>query len=163
MIIESLKGNGHSRQTSPGFGETYEELNSNSKSAFDDFQKSFSREWKQRTQSELYEILRECSRKNWDGYDADPVTPESFHLANKFLSCLPEDVNPPEVIPEPDGYISFDWENEDSSFSVSAHEQLLIFAGIFEDTNKHHGEEKFINQIPDIISFFLTKYFRRLL
>jgi hypothetical protein len=46
---------------------------------------------------------------DWDGHGANPVNAESFLRAKSFVMKLPDDVEKPEVVPEPDGEVVMVW------------------------------------------------------
>jgi hypothetical protein len=46
---------------------------------------------------------------DWDGYGANPVNAESFLRVRDFVMKLPDDVEKPEVAPEPDGDVVMVW------------------------------------------------------
>ena len=58
---------------------------------------------------ELYRLSEECSSENWDGYGAQPVDPDSFIEAERFIQALPTTVREPEIAVDPDGEISLEW------------------------------------------------------
>lgn len=71
------------------------------------------------TTARLKALYRECRLPNWDGYGAEPITPDTLELARQFCDALPEDVLEPEVCAEPDGGISLEWGGRDNNLSVS--------------------------------------------
>ncbi len=46
---------------------------------------------------------------DWDGHGANPVNAESFLRVRDFVMKLPDDVEKPEVVPEPDGDVVMVW------------------------------------------------------
>jgi len=46
---------------------------------------------------------------DWDGYGANAVNAESFLRAKQFVMNLPDDVEKPELVPEPDGDVVMVW------------------------------------------------------
>jgi hypothetical protein len=46
---------------------------------------------------------------DWDGYGANAVNAESFLRAKSFVMKLPNDVEKPELVPEPDGDVVMVW------------------------------------------------------
>jgi hypothetical protein len=38
---------------------------------------------------ELLKTFEECREPNWDGYGAQSVREETYHLAHQFLTALP--------------------------------------------------------------------------
>ena len=64
---------------------------------------------KEETIAEIHRIAEECNHPNWDSYDALPTKSEAVETAIRFLDLLPDDVSMPDVSPDNDGEISFDW------------------------------------------------------
>jgi hypothetical protein len=46
---------------------------------------------------------------DWDGHGANPVNAESFLRVRDFVMKLPDDVEKPGVVPEPDGDVVMVW------------------------------------------------------
>lgn len=46
---------------------------------------------------------------DWDGYEANPVNAESLMRVRHFVMELPDDVEKPELVPEPDGDVVMVW------------------------------------------------------
>ncbi len=105
-------------------------------------------------QQELSELFVECSEKDWDGYDANPLTERAYLEARRFiqsLSFIPS-FPIPEIVPEPSGEIGFEWYKENRQVfiaSVSGKNEL-VYAGLF-GPNKVHGTEYFGDSLPSII------------
>ncbi len=101
---------------------------------------------------ELYNLWGECSSENWDGYGAQPVDPDSFNEAERFIRALPTTVREPEVAVDPDGEISLEWYFEPRKvFSVSIGKRNEIkYAGLY-GLNKTYGREYFDDEIPKAI------------
>jgi hypothetical protein len=55
--------------------------------------------------------LRELSqlKKDWDGYGALPITPDSCAHAQRFLAATPTGMTGPEITPTSNGTITFEW------------------------------------------------------
>jgi hypothetical protein len=49
------------------------------------------------------------SVRNWDGYDADPITAETLAAARSLMRMLPSTFGPPDVAPGADGTIGLEW------------------------------------------------------
>ena len=49
------------------------------------------------------------AHSNWDGYDAEPISPETLRAARFFLSMLPETLGEPDIAPGADGTIGLEW------------------------------------------------------
>ncbi|MEA3421122.1 MAG: hypothetical protein U9Q97_05535 [Acidobacteriota bacterium] len=109
---------------------------------------------------ELYNLLEECSTENWDGYGAQPIDPDSFNEAERFIRALPTTISKPEVAVDPDGEISLEWYFEPRKvFSVSIGKRNEIkYAGLY-GLNKTYGREYFDNEIPKAIFDNLDRLF----
>jgi len=100
----------------------------------------------------LSEIYQECSEDNWDGYGALPITQETYDEAVRFLNALPSWLPIPEIIPEPDGDIGFEWnfgKNRLLAVNVDGTNRIT-YAGLLGTGNKAHGTEVFDGSIPQI-------------
>lgn len=68
------------------------------------------------------------SERNWDGFDADPITPETINAATELFNALPFGWTTPEVAPGVDGVIGFEWLGSDSVF-LNADSKVFIDVG----------------------------------
>ena len=100
---------------------------------------------------ELAELYRECSKEDWDGYGALPISREVYSEAIRFLRAwwrlsLPV----PEIGPEPEGDIGFEWNfGKNKVFVASVHgTNFITYAGLLGAGNKTHGTEAFDGAIP---------------
>ena len=107
----------------------------------------------------LFEISRECSEINWDGYGAKPITSETYFEALGFIDLLPEDLEPPDIVPEPTGKIGLEWRKGTKTIYVIAlgGKNLISYAGIFGPGNETHGTENFAEFIPETIIEHLNR------
>lgn len=108
---------------------------------------------------DLERVRRECSTLNWDGYNAAPVTEESYSLALQFVRLLPREVPSPKVCGDPNGKMLFEWHKEsDYVFDVSVGNGKLIYAGLF-GAQKFHGNADFGEEIPNEILTSLKRFY----
>jgi len=49
--------------------------------------------------------------ENWDGYGALPIRPETAQNALDALKMLPDEIPMPDIVPNSNGTISFEWES----------------------------------------------------
>ncbi len=101
----------------------------------------------------LREIYQERSEENWDGYEADPITPETYFESRNLIDLLPLYLPPPDVLPEPDGGIAFEWyRGRRKVFIISVSGKNIIhYAGLFGEIRKTHGTEYFFDSLPQVI------------
>jgi hypothetical protein len=99
----------------------------------------------------LDEVFEKYSKPNWDGYGANPITEAAYLEARELIRTIPIDpIFPsPEIIPEPNGEIAFEWYRENRQvfiLSVSGKNEI-IYSGLF-GLNKTHGVEYFTEFLP---------------
>lgn len=102
--------------------------------------------------SELFDIYNDCSTSNWDGYDALPITRKAILEAKRFINAMPIWMPTPEIVPEPDGDIGFQWSfGKDRILTVSFSGQNIIsYASILgSPERKKYGSEIFNDSIPE--------------
>jgi hypothetical protein len=100
----------------------------------------------------LIEIYKECTEANWDGYNASPITLNTFYEALQLINLLPSALPMPEILAEPDGSIGFEWrKGQKLIFVISVEGKHKInYAGIF-GSNKIHGSEYFGEMLPSVV------------
>ena len=67
-------------------------------------------------EAEIEKVCRSCAKRGWDGHGGDPLQEKlegqakafSRHIPKKLLENL-------DIVPDPDGKISFDWELRDDN------------------------------------------------
>ena len=77
--------------------------------------------------SQVQALVKECARSGWDANEAEPISKSAALRAADFIRALPEGFPLPELAPEPDGSISFDWIRSRSrllSLSVGSADRL---------------------------------------
>lgn len=102
-------------------------------------------DWLPTTEAALHTIKKECSRANWDGSGAIPVSDYVINLAAEIIEALftilPRGIPAPDLIPEADGEICLSWSVDASrifSLSLGAHGNIN-FAGQFGTMGGVHG------------------------
>lgn len=121
------------------------------------------RDWKASLVAEASEICRECSQPGWDGYDAAALSKEALVHAEDFINRLPDGVSQPDLVPSPDGWLSFEWRSpEDRILSVTIENRLLIYATSLGQDHKHCGRVPLAEcreKLPPCIENILSEYF----
>jgi hypothetical protein len=89
---------------------------------------------------------------DWDGEGGLPVEQETYGHAAAFLRALPDDVAAPEIRPDGDGDLQFEWDHDkDRVFTVAVSRGgTLYYAGLF-GSQSFHGSEVLQNAIPETI------------
>ena len=105
---------------------------------------------RRRVQAELVSCQRECSRRGWDGYEAESVLEVTASNASKVVEALPIGFPMPTVGAEPDGHVTLEWYRNPSkviSISVSP-DDVLHYAALLGSTARQHGSELFLGSVP---------------
>jgi hypothetical protein len=110
-------------------------------------------DWTDLAFQQLDRVYDECSEPGWDGYEADPVTLDTYLEARKLLSMIPVSLPQPEISAEPDGEIGFEWyKDRHSVFVVSVGgNNILTYAALFGKDCKAHGTEFLGRALPPSI------------
>ena len=147
---------------SSGVSSESERVKSNSRVAFLHNHGTASALWRQSAQAEIHEIMLDCSKVGWDGYDAAPISQESFLAALEVINLLPENTVPPSIAPEPSGDIALEWPNGNHIlFSLSVTGRDIVYAAILGGGSKLHGQERYFDLLPRPVVDILTRYFRK--
>jgi len=127
------------------------------------FYEFLSRGWRASLIAEASEICRECSQPDWDGYDAAALSEEAFVQARNFINLLPDRVSQPDLVPSPDGWLSFEWRSpEDGILSVTIENGILIYATSLGQDHEHCGRVPLAEcreKLPPCIENILAEYF----
>lgn len=99
----------------------------------------------------LLQIVADCSKRDWDGYGANPVFPESVIDAIASLDHLPPNSMEPDAVPEPDGTVALEW---------NRHKDVVVIgfrgSGMIEVSGHVCGKE--INEIGKMTNASLPEY-----
>lgn len=97
-----------------------------------------------------------------DTEDSVPVKGETAGKAIAFVMLLPRALPIPEVAPDTDGEIAFDWIGKSGKmFSVSiGADGRISYAGRFGDKSKTHGTEQLSEILPREILLGIEKALR---
>jgi len=107
----------------------------------------------------LKETYKECSVDGWDGYGALPITQETYDEAVRFLNAMPSWLPMPEIVPEPNGDIGFEWnfgKNRTLVASVDGTNRIT-YASLLGTGNKSHGTEVFDGSIPQTLISHISR------
>jgi hypothetical protein len=102
---------------------------------------------------ELLKTFEECRQPNWDGYGAQSVREETYHLAHQFLTALPLSTPVPSIGAEPDGQITVEWyRSPQRTLSVSISPDGDLHYAALLGSAKTCGTEPFVGDVPKVIS-----------
>jgi hypothetical protein len=92
----------------------------------------------------IHELAAECEADGWDGDDGVAIAQDLVDRAVSFIRALPDDAPLPEVAPEPDGSISFDWiAARTRMFSVSVGATNRLAYAWIDGTDRGHAVARF--------------------
>jgi hypothetical protein len=97
----------------------------------------------------LNEVFTEAKKHDWDGENAEPVSDATYHNATRLLSALPVSLPSPEILPDNDGYIEFEWHKNGKSFSLYVTDtNLVLFAGFYGKEDRLSGRFNYEEDFP---------------
>jgi hypothetical protein len=101
---------------------------------------------------ELQGVFEDCQNENWDGFQARPVTEETYDMAERFIEAIPLGIPGPSVGAEPDGQITLEWyRSPHQILSVSVSQDSLLHYAALLGTKKAYGTEPFVGDVPERI------------
>lgn len=107
-------------------------------------------DWSKDALKSLNNLYEEFSEDDYDGDGAVGVSQESFFEASKLLMMIPPSIPMPELIPEPDGGIGFEWyKDKGFIFIISViGKNVISYAGLFGKNSETHGKEPLSDILP---------------
>ena len=94
--------------------------------------------------SQLWEMFDDCTERDWDGNDAEPLSGVAAVAVTAFIRSMPDRLPLPELAPEPDGAISLDWiESRHRRFSVSFGSNDRLAYAWLDGSDKGHAVARF--------------------
>ncbi len=98
---------------------------------------------------ELFQTFEECREPNWDGFSAQPVSDETYHLAVEFLKALRFGTPAPFIGAEPNGHLTVEWyRSPHRTLSVSIGRDGDLHYAALLGTEKICGTEAFRARMP---------------
>jgi hypothetical protein len=101
---------------------------------------------------ELLKTFEECREPNWDGYGAQAVCQETYHLAHQFLAALPRSTPAPSIGAEPDGHLTAEWyQSPQRTLSVSISPDGDLHYAALLGSAKTCGTEPLTGAVPKVV------------
>jgi hypothetical protein len=89
--------------------------------------------------TDFFKGYEQYNQHNWDGYDAEPITPKTLSYARRLLRVMPDTFGPPDIAPSGDGSIGLEWVPDNGSL-----QKLFLDIGPGEEWraywNRRNGE-----------------------
>jgi len=100
--------------------------------------------------SEIDELVDDSAKTENIASGMRPVDEDTARAAIEFAFLLPRSMPAPEIAPDVDGEVSFDWLGPGQKmFSVSINKSgRIAFAGRFSEKSKIHGTEQLSEACP---------------
>lgn len=106
---------------------------------------------KEEFRDRIDEISRSCSERNWDSYDADPISQDACVVAKKIVDKLPINfLAKCNIGPDPDGYIAFEWDCDNGLLCLEAKE-LVRWELNRQTEERARGIFPFAGELPDYL------------
>lgn len=110
---------------------------------------------------ELAETWQECSQPDWDGYNALPVTADSFANATRLLLSLPLGTQLPSIGAIPSGHISLEWHHSRRrTLTVTVDEVGDLHYAALLGPGRVCGTEPFFDEMPTIILDLIARVYQ---
>jgi hypothetical protein len=99
--------------------------------------------------SELTSACERARNPSWDGNEATPVAYLTYYYSVRFIEQLPQDLPRPEISPDNDGYIEFEWYNHGKTFSFYVTpSDVVLYAAYFSRNDRFSGRFTLNDEIP---------------
>jgi hypothetical protein len=99
--------------------------------------------------NELIDVILECSKLNWNGYDARPIKPNAIQDAFRLAQVIPLGIPAPSIGAEPDGDITFEWYSAPrKTLSVSVDDCGNLHYAALLGPDSVYGTEAFVGVLP---------------
>ncbi len=119
--------------------------------------------WKVGLLDEAFDIAKECSEPDWDGYESTAISEEALRRTLILIQALPDFSPIPELVPAPEGEIAFEWNSEsDRTLSVTPKPDRLVYAVYLGANHSNCGKVPFDGKFiwhEDILTI-LSRYFQ---
>lgn len=110
----------------------------------------------------LSSIYSECRLPGWNGEGADGISESNLESAKLFLASIPADLPPPDLAPEPDGSLEFEWyvaRGRTLSVSVNSDPKLCAWAFLNDPNPQQFGSWEG-GPMPDYLSERIRTLFK---
>jgi len=116
--------------------------------------------WKTLLFDQALEIVGECSKPEWDGYDALPISQDALVLTLHLIHMLPNGIPQPDLVPSPEGEISFEWHSRQGRIlSVTPNNEFLVYAAFLGPDHTQCGRSPVHETWPEEILMILSQFF----
>lgn len=112
----------------------------------------------QKALDDLSLTFEECREANWDGYQAMPVSEDTYQLAAQFLKALPLGASMPAIGAEADGHLTMEWyRSPRRTLSVSISSEGELHYASLMGASKAYGTEPFFGEVPEVIMSLINR------
>ena len=114
---------------------------------------------KSKLKAEAREVAQECSKADWDGYDAEPVTEAAVADICLLIDALPEGIEKPDVVPEPTGCICLEWQGDEQALILNL-EPAKVGCAFLSGEHREARSDKFDGGLSSRVKEILLKRFK---
>lgn len=108
--------------------------------------------YEQKAFEDLRLVFEECREPNWDGYQAEPITEDTYQMAGRFLKALPLGTSMPAIGAEADGHLTMEWyRSPRRTISVSISPESELHYAALMGSSKAYGSEPFFGEVSESI------------
>ncbi len=102
-----------------------------------------------------------CSKDNWDGYGAKPITPASWRGILKLIKGLPNSYPKPEATASPRGLMVIEWHRRKGHIlSITIENESKLSYNVLFGADEAYGIVAFDYNLPDAILEHLRRLFK---
>jgi len=109
---------------------------------------------------ELKEIKEECSEGGWDTPNSRAISDAVLKMSREFIHLFPTSLHNPEITPENDGALGFEWRNRTSYFDAAITPEKVIYYIAKIKGRKSRGSFDFHpTKLPIVMMAFLDQLY----
>lgn len=106
----------------------------------------------------LFDIAQGCSELGWDGYGATPISGEVYFQVATLINNFPVGLSAPELVPENDGAITFEWHNNyKQEISISINPNNVMYYAFVDGSEKKNGAYVFQESLPPFLIHMINQ------
>lgn len=97
----------------------------------------------------INDVFEAAKVSDWDGEGAEAISQTTYFNAIKLLTVLDAELPIPDIFPDNDGYIEFEWGKDRKNFSLYVTDSnLILYAGFYSKNNRLSGRFNFRDNFP---------------
>lgn len=111
----------------------------------------------------LEDILIECREDNWDGEEADAVSPRTIEMVEKVIVEITnlhasENLLLPDISPSPDGSILLGWRKNGNELHLGISGKGILFYSLIGPAGRGRGHEEYDGSMSERVLAILRPF-----